>query len=152
MVLLAVRCFGLLLLGLASGASLCVVFIERGLGDSWPFYVTYKQLMIRTLTVPLPVIGLLGSVAVLVDCGAQWRDGVSTAFWLTPAAFIFSVAAAVVTKAGHFPLNAVIARWDPAAPPSAWKSVQARWSALHLARTAVGILSSLLLIASNLAR
>ena len=152
MVFLFARFFGLLLIGLAAGGSLCVVFIERSLGDSGTFYVAYKQLLIRSLTVPLPLLGALGAVAVLVDCYGLWRIGPSTALWLALAAFLLTAAVGVLTKFGHFPLNAMIAGWDPAAPPPRWNSVQATWSMFHMARTTAAVLASALLIASNLLR
>src|SRR5689334_20442637 len=131
MILLFARFMGLLLVGLAAGGALCVVFIERCLGDSGTFYVEYKQLMIRSLTLPLPLLGLLGTVAVLVDCYALWRDGAGCALWLALAAFVLTATAGALTKFGHFPLNAMMASWDPSAPPPIWTSVQAKWSALH---------------------
>lgn len=150
--LLFSRFLGLLLIGLAAGAALCVVFIERALGDSGTFYVAYKQLMIRALTVPLPLLGVLGAVAVLVDCYGLWRAGAGSALWLALAAVALSIAAGLLTKLGHFPLNAIIATWDPAAPPPIWTSVQAKWSALHAARTIAAVGASALLIASNVIR
>jgi uncharacterized membrane protein len=146
------RFLGLLLVGSAAGATLCVVFIERGLGDSGSFYVTYKQMMIRTLTVPLPLMAVLGGVFVAVDCYAQWRGSAGAPLWLALGALAFIIVGGVLTKAGHFPLNDTIATWDAAAPPPVWSSMQAKWSALHLVRTAVTVLASALFILSNLIR
>ncbi|HSO32737.1 MAG TPA: DUF1772 domain-containing protein, partial [Labilithrix sp.] len=150
MALLLARFLGLLLVGSAAGATLCVVFIERGLGDSGSFYVAYKQMMIRTLTVPLPLLAALSGVLVAVDCVAQWRAGAGASLWLAVGALLLIIAGGVMTKVGHFPLNATIASWDAAAPPPIWSSMQAKWSALHLARTAVTVLAFALFILSNL--
>ncbi len=146
------RFFGLLLVGSVAGATLCVVFVDRGLGDSGSFYVAYKQLMIRTLTVPLPLIAVLGAVAVAVDCYAQWRTGAGAPLWLALGALALVVAGGVLTKLGHFPLNDAIATWDPAAPPAEWTAVKAKWWSLHLARTTVSVLAFALVIVSNLMR
>lgn len=152
MALMLARFFGLFLVGSTAGATLCVAFIERHLGDSGPFYVAYKQLTIRALTVPLPLMAALGGVAVAVDCYAQWREGADTSLWLALAALALIIVGGVLTKAGHFPLNATISSWDPALPPATWSDVQAKWSALHLARTTASVLASALLIVSNLLR
>jgi uncharacterized membrane protein len=152
MALFLARFFGLLLVGFLAGAVLCVVFVERGLPDSGTFYVTYKQMMIRTLTVPLPLIAVLGTVLVAVDCQALWRAGAGTPLWLALATLALIIAGGVLTKLGHFPLNATMASWDAAAPPPEWSSIQAKWSTLHLVRTAVTVLAFALLILSNLMR
>lgn len=150
--LLAARFFGLLLVGSAAGAALCVLLVERGLGDSGSFYVVFKQMMIRALTVPLPLMAALGGAAVATDCYAQWRAGAGTTLWLALGTLALIAAGGLLTKLGHFPINDVISTWEPAAPPAAWSAVQAKWSALHLARTAASVLAFALLILSNLLR
>jgi uncharacterized membrane protein len=135
------RFFGLVLVGSVAGATLCVVFVERGLGDSGSFFVAYKQMMIRTLTVPLPLMAALGGVCVALDCHAEWRAGAGASLWLALSALALIVVGGVLTKAGHFPLNDAIASWDPASPPAGWRDVQARWAALHAARTAASVLA-----------
>ena len=68
------------------------------------------------------------------------------------AAIILITVGGVLTKAGHFPINASMMTWDPAAPPPEWMAVKAKWEALHLVRTAATILAFALLIVVNLLR
>lgn len=150
MIVLCARFAALLFTGLASGATLCVLLVEPFLGSSGSFYVEYKQMMIRALTVPLPLLGMLGSAAALVDSYLRWRSGVDMSFFLTVGAVMLGVVAGALTKAGHFPINATITTWDRLAPPSDWGTVRARWTTLHRLRTGVVFLAFVLLIIANL--
>lgn len=154
MVLLFVRFGSILLTGLVAGATVCVLLVERSLPDSASFYVLYKQRMIQALTVPLPLLAVLGGIAVLVDVYGLWREPTSSRVCLGLAAgsVALIVAGGVLTKAGHFPINDQIATWDPAAPPASWSAIQAKWASLHLVRTLASTGAFALLIASNLLR
>ena len=154
MALLLVRFTSILLAGLVAGATLCVLIVERSLPDSGSFYVLYKQRMIQALTVPLPLLAVVGAVAILADAYLIRRDPDSSrlCFGLAVGAVAFIAVGGVLTKAGHFPINDEIMTWDAAAPPASWSAVQARWASLHLMRTAASCAAFALLIASNLLR
>jgi Domain of unknown function (DUF1772) len=152
MIVMLARFSALCFIGLVAGATLCVVLVERGLGSSGAFYVEFKQLLIRRLTVPLPLLAAIGVLAALVDTYSLWRIGPSRELAISIAAIILASVGGVLTKAGLFPINASMMTWDPAAPPPEWMAVQAKWAALHLARTAATILAFALLIVVNLLR
>jgi len=152
--LLFVRFVSILFSGLVAGATVCVFLVERSLPDSGSFYVLYKQRMIQALTIPLPLLAILGGVAVLVDAYGLWREpsGSRLCLALTLGSVALIAAGGLLTKLGHFPINDQIMTWDPAAPPAGWSAVQAKWAGLHLMRTLVSTAAFALLVASNLMR
>lgn len=145
----AVRFLGLLCVGLAAGTALCVLFVERTWTGSGQFYTEYMQLMIRALTVPAPALGGIGLVAISMDALLLYRRGVGAPFWLEVAALVLSLVALALTRLGHFPINDQIMSWNPGSPPADWAGVQARWFALHLARTCAAVGSFVMLLLGN---
>jgi hypothetical protein len=146
------RFISLFCMGLAAGITLCVLLTERLLGGTARFYIELKQLWIRVLTVPGPGLGAVGLLAMLIDGALLFTRGIGLAFWLVAMAVLLNIAAMLLTKLGHFPINDQIRTWDPANPPSNWSSVRARWFALHTARTICAVASFALLLVSNLLR
>lgn len=147
---LVIRFLALLTTGLAAGGALCIVFLDRMLGSSGAFYTEYKQLSVRALTLPLPALGIVGTVCAAVFAYYLAQRDATLSFRLTLGAVLLGVAAGVITRAGHFPINDQIMTWSPDAPPATWMATQARWSALHLARTAVSTCGFALLLLANL--
>jgi uncharacterized membrane protein len=154
MALLFVRLASILFAGLVAGATVCVLLIERSLGDSGSFYVLYKQRVIPALTVPLPLIAMLAVLTVAIDAYVLWRDpaGSRLCLGLALAGLALLVGGGILTKAGHFPINDRIMTWDPAAPPADWSAVQAKWATFHVVRTAMSTLAFAALTLSNLLR
>lgn len=154
MALLLARFMSIVLTGVVAGATVCVLLVERSLPDSASFYVLYKQRMIQALTIPLPLLAILGGVAVLVDAYGLWREpsGSRLCLPLAVGAVALIAAGGLLTKLGHFPINHQIMTWDPAAPPASWSAVQAKWASLHLIRTLVSTAAFALVTASNLLR
>lgn len=138
--------------GLVSGVALCVFLAERVWAGDGQFYTQFMQLMNRALTVPATTLGALGLIAMVTDATLLFRRGGGAALWLTVIAVLLTVGALALTKFGHFPINDRVMKWDAANPPADWVSVQARWSALHVARTICGVTSFALLLSSNLLR
>ncbi len=139
------RAVALLGLGLSAGGALCILFLDRAQGANPSLYVESKQLMIRALTVPLPVLGGVGLVAALADGVLLWRAGLRGASAWVFAAAVVGLVAILTTRFGHFPLNAQLLQWDPAQPPSGWMEVRNRWEALHRVRTLASTASFALL-------
>lgn len=146
------RLFGLLSLGLAAGIAVSVFLMLRAWSGSAQLYGQLMQLLAQVLTVPAPVLGLLGLVTMAVDGAFLFKRDAGLALWLLLGALLLSAGALAITKLGHFPLNAQIATWNLAAPPTDWATVRERWGALHAARTACAVLSFTLLVLSNLVR
>jgi hypothetical protein len=146
------RFLGLFSVGLASGIALAVFFVERVWAGSAQFYTELMQLLNRAFTRPAPVLGAVALLAMATDGALLVRRGSSAAFWLTAAAASLSLVALALTKFGHFPINDRMLQWDPRNPPGDWKSVQARWSALHVKRTFCAVSSFALIALSSLVR
>ena len=142
----SVRLLSLFCMGLAAGITLCVLLTERHWTGSARFYTELKQLWIRVLTVPGPALGAVALVAMVVDAYLLFTRGIALACGLVVTAVVLNVAAMVLTKVGHFPINDRIRSWDPAHPPENWSAVRARWSALHAGRTACAVGSFTLLL------
>jgi uncharacterized membrane protein len=149
---LTVRVLALLGTGLAAGAALCILLAERAFAGSAADYVTYKQLTIRALTVPIPALGALGIAAAAIDAALLWPRGMSLPLSLTATAVLLNVAAMVLTRRGHFPLNDAIITWSPASAPAAWEDVRARWARIHTLRTASSVGSFVALVVGNVVR
>ena len=146
------RFVSLFCLGLVSGIALCVFLAERVWTGNARFYTELMQLLNRALTTPAIVLGGLGLLAMATDATLLFWRGTSAALWLAAIAVLLNLAALGLTKFGHFPINDLVLKWDPANPPANWTSVQARWSALHIVRTICGAASFALLVLSNLLR
>ena len=147
-----VRFVALFAIGLAAGGALCILLLERYMPGSPSFYIEYKQMAIRALTVPLPALAAAGLLATAADCWLTGRQGVWPAFWLGIFAIVLNLAAAILTKAGHFPINDQIIKWSPGNPPPDWAATAARWSVLHAWRTALSLGSFASLILSQVLR
>lgn len=148
-----VRFLALLATGLAAGGALCVLLMDRLLGSSsGAFYTEYKQLSIRALTVPLPLLGVVGTLCAVTDAYFLAKGDDALPLRLTLTAVLLGVAAGVLTRAGHFPINDQIMKWTPETAPGTWEATQARWWAFHVARTASATSSFALLILANVVR
>lgn len=55
----------------------------------------------------------------------------------------------LVTVVVHFPINAEIMTWRPAAPPVDWQQLRDRWLAAHAVRTVLAVTGFVLLAASG---
>ncbi|MEP7051931.1 MAG: DUF1772 domain-containing protein [Pseudomonadota bacterium] len=145
------RFTGLFCTGLAAGIAVCVLLMGRGWSGTPQFYTELMQLLSRTLTVPAPALGAFGMIAIALNSALLFQRGAGAAFWLAVASALCALAAGVLTKFGHFPINNQVVNWNPANPPGDWTNVQARWSALHLARTIAALGSfGLFLLSSSL--
>jgi len=148
----ALKFVGLLCSGLAAGITVCVFLAGRAFAGSGQFYTELMQMLNRALTVPAPLLGAVALLAIAVDAALLFKRGGGVAAWLGVAAVVLSVAAAALTKLGHFPINDQILTWDPANPPADWIAVQAKWSALHVARTISAVGSFALFLLGTLVR
>lgn len=152
MFVLLLRVVGVLASGLAAGGALCILFLERGFAGDAAFYTQYKQLLIRSLTVPLPALGLVALLANAYDCYLLFRQGFTPLLALSVSALLLGLCAIALTRGGHFPLNAEILTWSPSTPAPDWASVQAKWWTLHVARTVASVGSFALFLFSVVAR
>jgi hypothetical protein len=108
-------------------------------------FVEVHQGAVRGLNVLLPAMGL---VCMLTVVALAWLGrGTSQSLRLYIAAAVAMVAAALITRFGNQPINAVVMTWG-AVPPDGWQMIRDTWWNWHLARLAAGIAGELLLIAA----
>lgn len=150
MVVPAIRFVALLLTALLVGTMFGLwIGIDPG-SLSAAAHVELMQSLIRRLNVPLPLLGVACIVltAVLAVLTRRDRRGRN----LLVAAVVFLVTAALVTRFGNQPINAVVVAWTPQAPASDWMELRDAWWRWHLVRTLAGVLALALALGAAVAR
>jgi uncharacterized membrane protein len=109
-------------------------------------YVEQQQNAIRSFNTLLPVIGavcivLTAWLAILAKEDARAR-------YLLVAAVVCLLSAALVTRFGNQPINAIVMTWNPQSPPAEWAQLRDTWWRWHTVRASAGMLAlGLILIA-----
>ncbi len=114
-------------------------------------YVEQQQNAIRSLNTLLPALGavciLLAAVLAILS-----KDDPRTRYLLV-ASTACLVTAALVTRFGNQPINAVVITWSVGAPDANWTQLRDEWWRWHIVRTVFGIvglsLAMLALLASR---
>ena len=100
-------------------------------------YVEQQQNAIRSLNTLLPAMGaaciLLAAVLAILSKGDPRTR------YLLVAAIACLAAAALVTRFGNQPINAVVITWSAQAPDANWMQLRDEWWRWHVARTVSGI-------------
>jgi len=105
-----VRCAPLLAAGLLTGAIFGAWLTEHAFRGGASFYTELKQLQIRTLTVPLPALGVATMALGLLHLFLVRKNPASAG--LTLAGVLCFAVCFVITVRGHFPINAQIMDWS----------------------------------------
>ena len=110
-------------------------------------YVERHQAMIRMLNVSMPV---LGAATILLTFGAAYlRRSDRPGMYLLVASAFLLIGAGLITRFCNQPINALVATWNPAAPPGNWEQLRDQWWQWHIRRTVLAIVAlALLLVAS----
>ncbi len=127
--------------GLLAGAALATWLADMAVSGSAALYIPYRQATDGSFGAILPPLGGLA----LLAAAASAVLGRGRGRMLSLAAAICFVAGLAVTIVVHFPLNAEILTWSPAAPPTDWQQVRDRWTGAHSARTLLAIAGFVLL-------
>lgn len=139
-----IQAFALLVLSLVVGA---MFGIWRGFNPasfSPATFVEVQQGSIRGLNDLLPAMGAISIVAVLLLALIARGRPIVLSLYLSAAAFM--IVAALITRFGNQPINAVVMTWS-GLPPAGWESLRDSWWSWHQARLAAGVAAELLLIA-----
>ncbi len=100
-------------------------------------YVEQQQNAIRAFNTLLPVIG---AVCILLTAALAFRaQSDPRVRYLHVAAAICMVIAAVVTRFGNQPINAVVMTWSAQAPAVNWMQLRDAWWEWHVVRSVAGI-------------
>lgn len=137
----SVRFLLLVLLALLAGTMFGIWVGYNPAGLSPGAYVEQQQIAIRSLNTLLPAMGaaciiLSITLAVLSKQDPRCR-------YLLIGATLLMVVAAVVTRVGNQPINAVVMQWTPQSPAQNWAQLRDQWWQWHIVRTlaAVGALA-----------
>ena len=117
-------------------------------------YVEQQQNAIRAFNTLLPVIG---AACILLTAGLAFRAGTDVRVrYLHIAAAACMGVAAVVTRFGNQPINAVVMTLSAQAPAANWTALRDTWWQWHIVRSVAGIvalaLTFLAVLASRRAR
>ena len=122
----------LLFVGLTAGAAYVVWFEYNPNAMSPAFYAETMQHAIRVLTIPLPVIVVLGLLFTVTASLQARNDGAP--FFLLTAASLCILAVALITRFGNIPINNQILTWNIAFPPANWAQLAGKWWRFQTAR------------------
>ena len=105
-------------------------------------YVEQHQNAVRGLNVLLPA---MGAICILLSLAlAAMAKGDPRTRYLLAASAVCLIAAALITRFGNQPINAIVMTWSPQAPPANWTELRDTWWRWHVARTLAGIASLVL--------
>ncbi len=140
----------LFFVGLTAGAAYVVWFVYNPQGMSSAFYVENMQNSIRRLTIPLPIIVVLGFLFTAVASFQARND--RSAFSLLTIACLCVLAVALITRFGNIPINNQILTWKMDSPPANWLTIAKEWWWLQTARVILQIAALCLVISAVLLR
>ena len=107
-------------------------------------YVEQHQNAIRSLNTLLPVIGAV-CIVLTVWLAILAKDD-ARARYLLVAAVVCLLAAALVTRFGNQPINAIVMTWSPQSPPAEWAQLRDAWWRWHIVRASAGIVGLCLIL------
>jgi uncharacterized membrane protein len=132
-----IRFLLLVLLALLVGTmfGIWVGFNPSGLSAS--AYIEQQQNAIRSLNTLLPAMGavcilLTGALAFITRGDRRGR-------YLLIAAAVLMIVAALVTRFGNQPVNAVVLTWSAQSPATNWMELRDEWWHWHIVRSLAGI-------------
>jgi uncharacterized membrane protein len=127
----------LLLLSLLVGTMFGIWVGYNPSGLSASSYVEQQQNAIRAFNTLLPAIG---AVCILLTAGLAFgARSDSRVRYLHIAAAICMVVAAVVTRFGNQPINAIVMTWSAQVPAANWTELRDAWWQWHVVRSVAGI-------------
>jgi uncharacterized membrane protein len=107
-------------------------------------YVEQQQNAILALNVLLPATGAACVVLTLVLAFMAGDDRRSRYLLVAVAALL--VVAALVTKFGNQPINAIVSTWSAQAPAANWAQLRDAWWNWHIVRSIAGVAALALLV------
>jgi uncharacterized membrane protein len=96
-------------------------------------HIVLRQALIRTLRLLVPAIFL---PTLLLGAAATLLGSTGPGLALRGAAMVALLVWLLTTLAGTVPINQAALAWDPASPPSEWRTLVRRWELLDTVRTA----------------
>ncbi len=100
-------------------------------------YVEQQQNAIRSLNTLLPAMGAI-CILLTISLAVLSKDNPRSRYMLFGAAALMLVAA-VVTRFGNQPINAIVILWSPQSPAANWVELRDQWWQWHVVRSVAGI-------------
>lgn len=111
-------------------------------------YVEQQQNAIRSLNTLLPAMGAL-CILLTVTLAVRARTDPRVRYLHVAAAVLMGVAA-VVTRFGNQPINALVMTWSAQAPAAEWMQLRDSWWQWHILRCSAGCVALALTICAVL--
>jgi len=114
-------------------------------------YIEQQQEAIRALNVTMPVLGGIGILLTVASALFARRERRTLSMLVAATGCL--ILAALVTRFGNQPINAVVMTWSSHVPPPTWIALRDEWWNWHIARTCAVIVGlSLLILADPMGR
>lgn len=102
-------------------------------------YVEQHQNAVRSLNTLFPV---MGAISIALSAVLAARSGANRrARYLLLAAVLLMLVAALVTRFGNQPINAIVMTWSSQVQPANWEQLRDQWWQWHVVRTIAAILA-----------
>lgn len=107
-------------------------------------YVEQHHNAVRGLNVLIPALGMITTVLTLF---AAWQERMQRSQWMILlVAAAFMIGAAIVTRSGNQPINAIVETWSMNSAPAGWELLRAEWWNYHLVRMGLGTMGYALVV------
>jgi uncharacterized membrane protein len=111
-------------------------------------YLEQQQNAIRSLNTLLPA---MGAVCILLAVALAFiSKGDSRSRYLLIAGAVLMIVAALVTRFGNQPINAVVITWSAQSPAANWAQLRDEWWHWHIVRSLAGVAALALTVLSVL--
>lgn len=132
-----VRFVLILILALLVGSMFGILVGYNPASLSASAYVEQHQNAVRSLNTLFPLMGA-ASIALTVFLAIASRTDRRSLILLVVAALLMLVAA-LVTRFGNQPINAIIMTWSAQAPAANWAQLRDQWWQWHIVRTIAAV-------------
>ena len=132
-----IRFLLLVLMALLVGTMFGIWVGANPAGLSAAAYVEQQQNAIRSLNTLLPVMGAI-CIALAITLALLTKTDRRSRYLLLGAAMLMLVAA-IVTRFGNQPINAVVMQWTPQSPAANWAVLRDQWWQWHIIRSLAAI-------------
>ena len=150
MLMNTIRFVLLVLMGLLVGSMFGILIGYNPASLSASAYVEQHQNAVRSLNTLLPA---MGAICMALTAVLAARSGANRRVrYFLLAAVLFMLVAALVTRLGNQPINAIVMTWSTQVQPANWEQLRDQWWQWHVVRTIAAILAFSSVVISVLSR
>jgi uncharacterized membrane protein len=139
MAVIIIRFVLLVLMALLVGSMFGILIGYNPASLSASAYVEQHQNAVRSLNTLFPVMGAI-CIALAAVLAAR-SGGHRRVRYLLVAAVLLMLVAALVTRFGNQPINAIVMTWSTQVQPPNWEQLRDQWWQWHVVRTIAAILA-----------